>query len=1170
MEDCKDRGPLQTMKQLHLRLFGAFEVYLDGAPVTQFEAATARGLLAYLAVERAHPQPRTNLATLLWGFDAGATGMTNLRSSLRRVRSALGDEGDDPAHLQVAQDAIRLDPHTATWVDVQAFESLLAQVKGHAHHRLHHCPWCMARLSEAVALYRGPFLAGLEVDSLPFEEWRQLHQERFHRLAMQALYLLTDFHFRRGAFDQAEQTARRQITLEPWNEEAHQQLIRILDASGQRSAALSQYQQCQRLLRHHLDIDPLPETTALFEAVRQRNSNGWMAELPASSCAAWSPVQTAHNLPSPPTAFLGRQQELDHLLERLVNPAHRLVTLTGEGGVGKTRLALAAAQSLIGSFADGVWFVSLAGLESQADDARLHDAVAGAMADALDLTLSKQQPPRFEAPAHLRKKEMLIVFDNFEHLLPAVGWLRQLQQVAPSLTLLVTSRQRLDLQSEHIVRIQGMPAPDVKDPSVYDHCAVQLFTERATQRWPAFHLDRTNLAAVVQICRRLHGLPLGIELAAALVDQMTPAEIAAALSDGLDLLSCPQSDAPLRQHSMRAVFDYTWTLLTDEERALLAGVTVFRGGFEREAAIMITGATSRVLAALYDKALLHQDGAGRYEMHELLRQFVVARTASEAMADVQERHSLYYLGLLRQQERDLHSHTLDQGLAVIRREFDNLRRAWRWAVEQRAFGLLAGSASHLRYSCHLLGLWQESEHLLAEAVSSLRNESSLSPGASEPPAAETLTALLAALAETYHARGDSAHVIEAAQQLTQWGRRSSLDDARALGHLLWGKTHQEQGRLVKAERRLRIALALAQRAGSSRLEADALYSLGTAANLQGDKPRAHHLLEQALARYRQLGERLEEANTLCALSQVYHYDPSKVYQFTSQRLELARRVGSAVDEFRALHRLAILWLNLGEFTKARTCCQEALRVAQVLNSPRNATFVLDFLALTYHYLDDDLAALHYLDETIRLCEANGDQRGLAYALHWKGQVLLARGELDNAADCYALAVDIRLLHDQPHLAHQSQAGLARVRQTQGRSQQAMALIEPVVSALDHLRRNDVEDPCMLWLNCYWVLQANHDRRARTVLEQAHAILQERAQCISDHALRQSYLQKAYFNREIVAAWQQLPAAPRPQPESGVGRKERTEYTSPHSGALTFSRPPVVVPVASLAHLAAAG
>jgi tetratricopeptide (TPR) repeat protein len=390
--------------------------------------------------------------------------------------------------------------------------------------------------------------------------------------------------------------------------------------------------------------------------------------------------------------------------------------------------------------------------------------------------------------------------------------------------------------------------------------------------------------------------------------------------------------------------------------------------------------------------------------------------------------------------------------------------------------------------------------------------------------AAALANVLIELAEIRLVRGDYAATAAIARRLTKIGQSAGLDYPRTAGHLLYGKAYKEHGRLAKARSRLAIALTLAQRTGIPRLEAEALYNLGGVAIAQGEKTRGHVWLEQALALYRRFGDRLEEANALCALSQIHYSDPCKVYQFTTQRLALAQRVGSAEDEFRALHRLAILWLNTGEYVRARDCCQQAVDLAQRLNSPRYAALVLDFLALAHHHLGDNLTALRYLEQTLQLCEEAGDQRGLAYALHWKGQVLLARGELANAADCYARAMDIRLAYGQAHLACQSQAGLARVCQAQGQATKARALVEPVVAKLDELRRIDIEDPCMLWLNCYLVLQAQHDRRAVAVLDQAYAIVQERASRISDAAMRHTFLHNVVVHSQIIAAWHERQAS----------------------------------------------
>lgn len=250
-------------------LFGSFEVKLAAATPTHFETASARALLAYLVFHRQQPQARERLATLLWGADAGVTGLTNLRSCVRRVRSALDElEATPTSLLYVERDSVQFNPQAEVWLDLQLFEERLLRVKMHAHRYLQSCPWCITQLTEAATLYRGPLLADLTLKSTGFEEWQGLQRERLHRLAMQVFYWLADYHQQQGAYTEAEQYARRQVELEPWNEEAHQQLMRILQASGQRSVALAQYKRCRQFLFDYLEVEPTPQTVALYTEIR--------------------------------------------------------------------------------------------------------------------------------------------------------------------------------------------------------------------------------------------------------------------------------------------------------------------------------------------------------------------------------------------------------------------------------------------------------------------------------------------------------------------------------------------------------------------------------------------------------------------------------------------------------------------------------------------------------------------------------------------------------------------------------------------------------------------------------------------------------------------------------------------------------------------------------------
>ena len=333
------------MVRLRIQLLGSFQVSLDGAPLTQFGANIARALLAYLAMNAGKHIPREIAASLLWPEHDQARALHNLRQALTRLRTVLGDQGAHEPFLQITRETLCFCPQSPHWLDVAAFKERVTAARDHPHRDLATCPACVQQLEEAAALYGGSFLAGFYIDSIPFEEWLVVERERLHRLAMDVFYSLAEIHQQRAGYDRAREYARRQIDLEPWREEAHQQLMSILALSGQRSAALAQYEICRRLLADELGAEPAAETTALYEAIKAGTFPPPSAKTP--------------NLPAMVTPFFGRQDELAELTARLLDPAYRLITVTGMGGVGKTRLALAAAEQLADRFADGVWFVSL-------------------------------------------------------------------------------------------------------------------------------------------------------------------------------------------------------------------------------------------------------------------------------------------------------------------------------------------------------------------------------------------------------------------------------------------------------------------------------------------------------------------------------------------------------------------------------------------------------------------------------------------------------------------------------------------------------------------------------------------------------------------------------------------------------------------------------------------
>ncbi len=420
-------------------------------------------------------------------------------------------------------------------------------------------------------------------------------------------------------------------------------------------------------------------------------------------------VQRRHNLPAQPTPFVGREAELTELARLLADPDVRLLTVLGTGGMGKTRLALEAAAAELDNFEDGVFFVSLAPLQSL-------EAVVPTVAEALDFAFYEGGEPRQQLLDYLQHKAKLIVMDNFEHLLDGVDLVSDIMRTAPHVKVLSTSRARLKVQGEHLFHLAGMDFPDWETPEdALDYSAVKLFLQSARRVRPGFELAAADLKYVARICRLVQGMPLGILLAAAWLEMLTPVEIAAEISRDLDFLETDLRDLPGRQRSMRAVFDHSWNLLTERERAVCQGLSVFRGGFTRQAAQQVTGASLHELMALVNKSLLGREPGGRYGIHEMLRQYAEEKLDQmpEAGRAVRDLRCAYYAGMLQGCMADLKSPRQMATLARIDGEIDNVRAAWRWAVER-------GQVEQMERALEPLAFYYEQRWFVYEAEVAVR------------------------------------------------------------------------------------------------------------------------------------------------------------------------------------------------------------------------------------------------------------------------------------------------------------------------------------------------------------------------------------------------------------------------------------------------------------------
>jgi DNA-binding SARP family transcriptional activator/predicted ATPase len=630
---------------LRLILLGKPQISRDGVPITGFIYNKALALLAYLAVTR-RPHSRESLAGLLWGEMPDAAAKANLRKILSAMREVAGNE------LIIDRQTVALDVDSAYWLDTGVFE---AKLQGGVH-----------QIEEAVGLYGGDFLEGFYVRSAPaFEEWALAERERLRQMALRALYRLVGHYTAKGDHGRGLDYATRLLALEPWHEEVHQQMMMLLALSGQRSAALNQFEICRRLLADELGVEPNRDTVALHHRI----ARGEVTSQPVSP-------RMPREWPAEATPFIGRAAELAKLDAYLTAPNSHLATVVGISGVGKTRLVLQGAAQAMGVFRQGVYYVSTAALSTP-------EALSHAIVRALALPLVGQRNAAPQLISHLRDREVLIVLDQLD-LYPDVSrFLHELIQQAHRVRLLITSSNRLDLPGEWVLPLYGLSVPETDDPAeVWGSEAVQLFMQAVQRVCGACGLEEDHLTHVARICRLVEGMPLGIELAAAWVRLLSFQEIAREIEKNYRFLETSSPGTPERHFSLTAAFDHSWSWMSAEERTLFRRLSVFRGGFVREAAEQVAGASLQTLAALMNKCLIQRGLSGRYQTHSLLRQYGEQKLAEQLEEEVQthERYCAYYTRFL---QRQMELYNAGQGnvpLAEIADEQQNLQAAWRWAT----------------------------------------------------------------------------------------------------------------------------------------------------------------------------------------------------------------------------------------------------------------------------------------------------------------------------------------------------------------------------------------------------------------------------------------------------------------------------------------------------------
>ena len=851
-----------TAARAQFGLLGPLFVSTDGEPIA-LGGQKRRALLAVLLLEANQVVSRDRLIDALWGEDPPETARNTIQVYISQLRKLLPDGA-----LETAPPGYRLVIEADS---VDLFEFMRLSEEGRIALRAADAAGAADALRAALALWRGAPLA-----DLPWEPFAQAEIVRLEELRLAALEDRIEADLALGRHGQLVIELERLVAEQPFRERLRAQLMLALYRSGRQTDALAVYQRGRRTLVDELGIEPSESLRHLERAILAHDP-----ALNVTQAGAMSPRRA----PTPPTPLLGRERELASLADVVRQEDTRLVTLTGTGGIGKTRLALELVRRLAPEFRHGSAVASIATL-------REPTLVAGAILEALGIPEVGSNPEE-EVIRALADSELLLLIDNFEQVLPAASSIARLLDGTPGLKVIVTSRAPLRVAAEREV-----PVPPLADDE-----AAELFIARAQAADPNFALSERNAGAVAEICARLEGLPLAIELAAARTKLLPPVALLSRLGNRLELLTGGRRDAPQHQQTLRMTLDWSYDLLEPDAQRLFVRLGVFAGGCTLASAEAVCGDDASVLeglSALVDESLVRQretdTGEPRFSMLEIVREYALERLSDSGDGDeTRRRHLEHFVLLAEEAEPKLADRDQIAWFARLEDEHDNLRAALAFALDS------GDSSSALRLAVGVRRFWQIHGYLV-EGRQALESALAASPAVPSELRANALN----------------------------------------MSGILAG----EQGEFVAAQVSFKAALADAHAVGSTRVISSALVNLGNLAFFAGELDAARDLYKESIEYFASLddirGQALAKENV--GLMELTAGDVPEAVTWLTAALELAREVGDDREIGAASRSLAAAMIELGNNGRATTLLTESLALARELGEPHGIAVCLDTFA----------------------------------------------------------------------------------------------------------------------------------------------------------------------------------------------------------------------------------
>jgi predicted ATPase/DNA-binding SARP family transcriptional activator/DNA-binding CsgD family transcriptional regulator len=936
-------------------LLGGFRVSVGSRAIPQEEwrLRKAATLVKVLALAPGHRLHREQVMELLWPDLGRRAASNNLRQALHSARRVLEPGPAAGSRYLASQDeSLILCPKSSLWVDVVAFEEAARTARRSRE---------PAAYETALDLYAGELLPADR-----YEEWAEEHRRQLRENYLSLLLGLARLYEERADYNSAVEGLRRIVAEEPTREEAHAGLMRLYAFIGSKGEALAQYERLEEILAKQLGAQPVASSRALRKEIAADCFPPKEAKVPDFSAKGWAD-EPPHNLPLPRTSFVGREPEIVELKRELAMT--QLLTLTGVGGSGKTRLALEVARDLVGAYPDGVWLVELAPLSEK-------ELVPQAVARAMRVSEQPGRPLIDTLTEALHNKRTLLVLDNCEHLADSVAHLVDtFLDSCAHLRVLTTSREPLGVEGEDVWRVSSLatPYPD-RHPSAgelmrYD--AVRLFVERTRLRLSAFEITPANAAAVTEVCRRLEGIPLAIELAAARMDVLTAEQIAQRLDRALGLLTGGRAAEVARHRTLRATLDWSHELLSEPERKLFCRLSVFAGGWTLEAAEAVgagdgieEGDVVELFLMLVDKSLVVSEageGSFRYGMLEPVRQYARERLeeSGEARA-IKRAHAEHFLALAEEAEPRLWGSGDRPWFDRLEKEHDNMRAALSWAIENEEAELALRLGGALRWFWRARGYFGEGRRWLERALS-------------------------------------------------EEGRTSAEARAKALDGVGW-LTAEGQRDIDRVEAAAKEGLKLCDEAGiGGVIAADLKTLLGQAAWMRGDYERAAELFEEGLGLHREARNSRGIAWSVGSLANVLsdRGDYERAKELYEEGIALSREMGGALPLGDLLIAAGWEFVLEGDHERATALNEEAAELYRERGSRGGLKYVLDALGWAALLRENHERAKALYEESLVLCKEIGAKVIGSSSVEGLACSAASRGEVKRAARLFGAAQTLR-------------------------------------------------------------------------------------------------------------------------------------------------------------------